>query len=137
MSLKTMFGTAAAIGSTTLLLFSNAVANADPAPLPIDAAQAPGLSAMEGLSPIIQQAAADPGGAVQLLMAAAQAFAANKSESAESRNVATAVNHFAAQPVAAPEHVPALGAGNDAHLPMGVDPAHAAGPAPEALPAPA
>ncbi|MFV3525523.1 hypothetical protein ACNJGF_21590, partial [Mycobacterium tuberculosis] len=66
-----------------------------------------------------------------------QAFAANKSESAESRNVATAVNHFAAQPVAAPEHVPALGAGNDAHLPMGVDPAHAAGPAPEALPAPA
>ncbi|MGV0675375.1 hypothetical protein ABQE62_04170 [Mycolicibacterium fortuitum] len=137
MSLKTMFGTAAAIGSTTLLLFSNAVANADPAPLPIDAAQAPGLSAMEGLSPIIQQAAADPGGAVQLLMAAAQAFAANKSESAESRNVATAVNHFAAQPVAAPEHVPALGAGNDAHLPLGVDPAHAAGPAPEALPAPA
>ncbi|WP_208301151.1 hypothetical protein [Mycobacterium sp. DL440] len=137
MSLKTMFGTAAAIGSTTLLLFSSAVANADPAPLPIDAVQAPGLPAMEGLSPIIQQAAADPGGAVQLLMAAAQAFAANKSESAESRNVATAVNHFAAQPVAAPEHVPALGAGGDAHLPMGVDPAHAAGPAPEALPAPA
>ncbi|MFV8173823.1 hypothetical protein [Mycolicibacterium peregrinum] len=137
MSLKTMFGTAAAIGSTTLLLFSSAVANADPAPLPIDAVQAPGLPAMENLSPIIQQAAADPGGAVQLLMAAAQAFAANKSESAESRNVATAVNHFAAQPVAAPEHVPALGAGGDAHLPMGVDPAHAAGPAPEALPAPA
>ncbi|OBB90323.1 hypothetical protein [Mycolicibacterium peregrinum] len=136
-SLKTMFGTAAAIGSTTLLLFSSAVANADPAPLPIDAVQAPGLPAMENLSPIIQQAAADPGGAVQLLMAAAQAFAANKSESAESRNVATAVNHFAAQPVAAPEHVPALGAGGDAHLPMGVDPAHAAGPAPEALPAPA
>ncbi|MGV0785001.1 hypothetical protein ABQF45_29545 [Mycolicibacterium sp. XJ766] len=137
MSLKTMFGTAAAVGSTTLLLFSSAVANADPAPLPIDAIQAPGLPAMENLSPIIQQAAADPGGAVQLLMAAAQAFAANKSESAESRNVATAVNHFAAQPVAAPEHVPALGAGGDAHLPMGVDPAHAAGPAPEALPAPA
>ncbi|MGV0772530.1 Rv1157c family protein [Mycobacterium syngnathidarum] len=136
-SLKTMFGTAAAIGSTTLLFFGSAVANADPAPLPIDNLQAPGLPAMENLSPIIQQAAADPGGAVQLLMAAAQAFAANKSETAESRNVATAVNQFAAQPVAAPEHVPALGAGNDAHLPMGVDPAHAAGPAPEALPAPA
>ncbi|MED5816150.1 hypothetical protein VST63_27645 [Mycolicibacterium sp. 050232] len=135
-SLKMMFGTAAAIGSTTLLLFGSAVANADPAPLPIDNLQAPGLPAMENLSPIIQQAAADPGGAVQLLMAAAQAFAANKSETAESRNVATAVNQFAAQPVAAPEHVPALGAGGDAHLPMGVDPAHAAGPAPEALPAP-
>ncbi|KMV16921.1 hypothetical protein ACT17_18805, partial [Mycolicibacterium conceptionense] len=136
-SLKTMFGTAAAIGSTALLFFGSAVANADPAPLPIDNLQAPGLPAMENLSPIIQQAAADPGGAVQLLMAAAQAFAANKSETAESRNVATAVNQFAAQPVAAPEHVPALGAGADAHLPMGVDPAHAAGPAPEALPAPA
>lgn len=136
-SLKMMFGTAAAIGSTTLLLFSTAVANADPAPLPIDNLQAPGLPAMENLSPIIQQAAADPGGAVQLLMAAAQAFAANKSETAESRNVATAVNHFASQPVAAPEHIPAAGAGIDAHLPAGVDPAHAAGPAPEALPAPA
>nr|WP_235631462.1 hypothetical protein [Mycolicibacterium conceptionense] len=118
-----MFGTAAAIGSTALLFFGSAVANADPAPLPIDNLQAPGLPAMENLSPIIQQAAADPGGAVQLLMAAAQAFAANKSETAESRNVATAVNQFAAQPVAAPEHVPALGAGADAHLPMGVDPA--------------
>ncbi len=133
-----LFASAIAAGSSVALLFGSGVANADPAPapLPIDAVQAPGLPAMEGLSPIIQQAAADPGGAVQLLMAAAQAFAANKSETAESRNVATAVNHFAAQPVAAPEHVPALGAGNDAHLPMGVDPAHAAGPAPEALPAP-
>lgn len=136
---KMLFASAIAVGSSAALLFGTGVANADPAPapLPIDNVQAPGLPAMEGLSPIIQQAAADPGGAVQLLMAAAQAFAANKQESAESRNVATAVNHFAAQPVAAPEHVPALGAGGDAHLPMGVDPAHAAGPAPEALPAPA
>ncbi|MFN6546164.1 hypothetical protein [Mycolicibacterium nivoides] len=137
---KVLFASAIAVGTSAALLFGSGVANADPAPaapLPIDNVQAPGLSAVEGLSPIIQQAAADPGGAVQLLMAAAQAFAANKSESAESRNVATAVNHFAAQPVAAPEHVPALGAGGDAHLPMGVDPAHAAGPAPEALPAPA
>lgn len=136
---KMLFAGAIAVGTSAALLFGTGVANADPAPapLPIDNVQAPGLPAMEGLSPIIQQAAADPGGAVQLLMAAAQAFAANKQESAESRNVATAVNHFAAQPVAAPEHVPALGAGGDAHLPMGVDPAHAAGPAPEALPAPA
>ncbi|OMC35035.1 hypothetical protein A5740_08575 [Mycobacterium sp. GA-1841] len=137
MSLKTLFGTAAAIGSTTLLLFSSAVANADPAPLPIDAQQAPGLSAVSELSPIIQQAAADPAGAAQLLMAAAQAFAANKSEPAASNNIATAVNQFASQPVAAPEHIPAAGAGLDAHLPAGVDPVHAAGPAPEALPAPA
>lgn len=137
---KMLFAGAIAVGTSAALLFGTGVASADPAPaapLPIDNVQAPGLPAMEGLSPIIQQAAADPGGAVQLLMAAAQAFAANKQESAESRNVATAVNHFAAQPVAAPEHVPAQGAGGDAHLPMGVDPAHAAGPAPEALSAPA
>lgn len=138
---RMLFAGAIAVGTSAALLFGTGVANADPAPaapLPIDNVQAPGLPAMEGLSPIIQQAAADPGGAVQLLMAAAQAFAANKQESAESRNVATAVNQFAAQPVAAPEHVPALGAGGDAHLPTGVDPAHAAGPpAPEALPAPA
>ncbi|OBB21263.1 hypothetical protein A5761_03995 [Mycolicibacterium setense] len=137
---RMLFAGAIAVGTSAALLFGTGVAGADPAPapLPIDNVQAPGLPAMEGLSPIIQQAAADPGGAVQLLMAAAQAFAANKQESAESRNVATAVNQFAAQPVAAPEHVPALGAGGDAHLPMGVDPAHAAGPpAPEALPAPA
>ncbi|MUL85029.1 MULTISPECIES: hypothetical protein [unclassified Mycolicibacterium] len=139
MSPKTLFASAIAVGSSVALLFGSGVANADPAPapLPIDNVQAPGLSAVQGLSPVIQQAAADPAGAVQLLMAAAQAFAANKSETAESRNVATAVNHFAAQPVAAPEHVPALGAGGDAHLPMGIDPAHAAGPAPEALVAPA
>ncbi|MGV0811733.1 hypothetical protein ABQF34_07190 [Mycolicibacterium boenickei] len=137
---RTLLATAVAVGSSVALLFGSGVANADPAPvpLPIDNAQAPGLSAVQGLSPVIQQAAADPGGAVQLLMAAAQAFAANKSEPADSRNVATAVNHFVAEPaLAAPEHVPAAGAGPDAHLPTGVDPAHAAGPAPEALPAPA
>lgn len=137
---KTLLASLIAVGSSVALAFGSGIAGADPAPLPvpIDNLQAPGLSAVQGLSPVIQQAAADPGGAVQLLMAAAQAFAANKSESADSRNVATAVNHFVAEPVAAvPEHVPALGAGPDAHLPLGVDPAHAAGPVPEALPAPA
>lgn len=135
MSPKTLFATAIAVGSTAALLFSSGVANADPAPLPIDGIQAPGLSAVQGLSPVIQQAAADPAGAAQLLMAAAQAFAANKSAPADSRNVATAVNQFVAPPpAAAPEHVPAAGAGVEAHLPAGVNPAHAVGPAPEATP---
>lgn len=144
MSSKKLFAAAVAIGSSAALLFGSGVANADPAPLPIDGLQAPGLSAVEGLSPIIQQAAADPAGAAQLLMAAAQAFAANKEAPADSRNVATAVNHFVTEPAAAapvavaPEHIPAAGAGLDAHLPAGVDPAHAVGPAlqapPEALP---
>ncbi|MBU8832503.1 Rv1157c family protein [Mycolicibacterium goodii] len=134
MSPKTFLATAVAIGSSAALFLGTAVAHAEPGPLPIDPAQAPGLSAVQGLSPVIQQAAADPAGAAQLLMAAAQAFAANKTEPADSRNVATAVNQFVAEPVtAAPEHIPAAGAGVDAHLPAGVDPAHAVGPA-EALP---
>ncbi|ULN46289.1 hypothetical protein MI170_23775 [Mycolicibacterium goodii] len=134
MSPKTFLATAVAIGSSAALFLGTAVAHAEPGPLPIDPAQAPGLSAVQGLSPVIQQAAADPAGAAQLLMAAAQAFAANKTEPADSRNVATAVNQFVAEPVTAtPEHIPAAGAGVDAHLPAGVDPAHAVGPA-EALP---
>ncbi|WP_025735279.1 hypothetical protein [Mycobacterium genavense] len=129
-------------------------AAADPAaPLPIpqpNAAQGlPGLPALSQLSPIIQQAAADPGQATQLLMAAAQAFTHNPSAPGESKNVAASVNQFvqepgapvpgAPAPIAAPaEHVPGAGIvpGAQAHLPTGVDPAHAAGPAPAAAPAP-
>ena len=97
---------------------------------------APGMSAIAGLSPVIQQAAADPYNAASMLMAAAAAFTGNSAAPADSRNLATAVNEFVAQPVA---HVPAPGAapGTEAHLPAGVDPAHAVGPVTEALPAPA
>ena len=71
-----------------------------------------------------------------MLMAAAAAFAGNAAAPDDSKNMATAVNQFASDPQA---HVPAAGAGPEAHLPAGVDPAHAVGPAPEAaaLPAPA
>jgi hypothetical protein len=113
--------------------------------------QLPGLPALSELSPIIQQAAGDPGQATQLLMAAAQAFTHNASAPTESKNVAESVNQFvqepgapvpgapAPAPEAAPaEHVPGVGVvpGTQAHLPTGIDPAHAAGPAPvAALPA--
>jgi hypothetical protein len=147
MSPKTLFATAAAITASAVVLLGSGIAHADPAPLPIDGAQAPGLSAIQSLSPVIQQAAADPAGAAQLLMAAAQAFAANKSAPDDSRNVATAVNHFVAEPAAAAPaaaapaaHVPGAGAGPEAHLPTGIDPANAVGPAqaaaPQAAPAP-
>jgi hypothetical protein len=132
--IRTLLAAAAAVGSSAALLLSSATANAQPAPpLPIDALQAPGLPAMESLGPAIQQAAADPNNAVSMLMAAAAAFAGNSSAPPDSRNVATAVNQFVAEPVA---HVPAAGAvpGTEAHLPAGVDPAHAVGPAPEAAP---
>jgi hypothetical protein len=137
---RTLFANAAiAVGSSAaLLLGMTGTANAEPAaPLPIDAVQAPGLQAVEGLSPAIQKAAADPYNAVSTLMAAAAAFTGDSTAPPDSQNVATAVNSFVAQPAAA--HVPAPGAapGAEAHLPAGVDPAHAVGPVPDALPAPA
>jgi hypothetical protein len=128
----TIAGAAAAVGSTAALLVGGVtpVANADPAPpLPIDALQAPGLSAAQSIGPAIQQAAADPTNAASTLMAAAAAFAGDSAIPPSSKNVATAVNQFVA-------HVPAAGAvpGAEAHLPAGVDPAHAVGPVPEAAP---
>ena len=134
-SIRTTFaGAAAAVGSSVALLLGGMtpVANADPAappPLPTDALQAPGLSAVQSIGPAIQQAAADPTNAASTLMAAAAAFAGNSAIAPDSRNVATAVNQFVA-------HVPAPGAvpGEEAHLPAGVDPAHAVGPVPDAAP---
>jgi hypothetical protein len=132
-SIRTSFaGAAGAVGSSVALLLGGMtpVANADPPPpLPIDALQAPGLSAVQGIGPVIQQAAADPTNAASTLMAAAAAFAGNSALPPDSRNVATAVNQFVA-------HVPAPGAapGAEAHLPAGVDPAHAVGPVPDAAP---
>ncbi|CNW66046.1 hypothetical ala-%2C pro-rich protein [Mycobacterium tuberculosis] len=118
--------------------------------------QLPGLPALAQLSPIIQQAAMNPAQATQLLMAAASAFAGNPAVPTESKNVASSVNQFVAEPtnpdsaalgvpaphgVALPEaipvpHVPPLGAepGVQAHLPTGIDPSHAAGPAPAVAP---
>jgi hypothetical protein len=112
----------------------------------------PGLPALAQLSPIIQQAASNPGQATQLLMAAAQAFAHSPTAPSESKNVASSVNQFVADPtsppagVVAPDsglqgpvpHVPPPGVvpGTQAHLPTGIDPVHAAGPAPAAAPAP-
>jgi hypothetical protein len=128
-----MFATVAvAMGSSAALLLGGMtpVANADPAPpLPIDGLQAPGLSAVQSIGPAIQRAAADPTNAASTLMAAAAVFAGDAAFPPDSKNVATAVNQFVA-------HVPAPGAvpGAEAHLPAGVDPAHAVGPAPEAAP---
>jgi hypothetical protein len=130
-SIKTMIAT---IGSSAgLLLGATGIASAEPAPpLPIDGLQAPGLSAVQSLGPAIQQAAADPTNAASTLMAAAAVFAGDTAAPPDSRNVASAVNQFVA-------HNPAPGAvpGAEAHLPAGVDPAHAVGPAPEAVPVPA
>ncbi|MGO9693025.1 MAG: hypothetical protein ACLPYO_04245 [Mycobacterium sp.] len=124
-----------------------------PTPQPNATQQLPGLPALSELSPIIQQAASDPQQATQLLMAAAQAFSHNPTAPAESKNVAASVNQFLQEPgapvpgaptpppsgVTPPDtgpvpHVPAAGVepGVQAHLPSGIDPTHAVGPAPAA-----
>jgi hypothetical protein len=120
---------AIAVCSSVALVWGSGVAGADPAlPLPIDSLQAPGLSALQSLSPAIQNAASDPTNAASMLMAAAAAFTGDAAVPSASQNVASAVEQVA--------HVPAPGAvpGELAHLPQGVDPAHAAGPVPEAAP---
>jgi hypothetical protein len=81
-------------------------------------------------------------------MAAAQAFTHNPTAPTESKNVAASVNQFVQEPgspapngVTPPDagpvpHVPPvdLVPGVQAHLPTGIDPAHAAGPAPVSAP---
>ena len=138
-SMRTLF---TAIGASAVLVMgAQTVAHAEPAaplPVPIGNLQAPGLPAIESIAPAIQQAAADPTNAASMLMAAAAAFAGNSAAPADSKNVAAAVNQFVTDPAAVQvAHVPAAGVtpGAEAHLPAGINPAHAAGPAPEAVPA--
>lgn len=163
MSRTLLATTVLALGSATALTFSGTAA-ADPVaplPAPIDGLQAPGLSAVQSLSPAIQQAAGDPANAASMLMAAAAAFAGNSGVPVDSQHLATAVSQFVSDPpssipgtgiplpanvsvpgpapAAAVDHVPPAGVvpGAEAHLPPGVDPAHAAGPVPDAAPDPA
>ncbi|MGH3966947.1 MAG: Rv1157c family protein [Mycobacterium sp.] len=133
---KLVNGLAVATLASTAALALCPTAAGDPAPPPLPAQQLPGLPALSQLSPIIQQAAADPQQASQLLMAAASAFSRNPVVPAESKNVASSVNQFVADPAA---HIPPTGVepGAQAHLPTGIDPAHAVGPAPASAPAPA
>ncbi len=144
-------GLAAVVTASAAAFGLSPSAAAEPAaPQPNPTQEMPGLPALSQLSPIIQQAAGNPGQATQLLMAAAQAFTHSPTAPNESRNVAESVNQFLQEPVpgapapdgvippdAAPvAHVPPLGVepGGQAHLPTGVDPAHAAGPRPTAAP---
>jgi len=145
-NLISTFAAAAVAASATVALSPTAAADpaAPPAPIPAQQLPAipgmPGLPALTELSPIIQEAAGNPEQATQLLMAAAQAFSRNPSAPEESKNVAASVNQFAGSPEAASTaHVvpPGVQPGTQAHLPTGIDPVHAAGPAPEAAPAPA
>jgi hypothetical protein len=119
---------AVAVSSSAALLFSGAAA-ADPAPplpIPIDGLQAPGLPAMQSLSPAILQAAADPTNAASMLMAAAAAFAGNSAAPADAKDLASVVNRFVSDPAAAPT-LPSSVPGTGIPLPSGVS---VPGPAP-------
>ncbi|GAB3012411.1 Rv1157c family protein [Mycobacterium bourgelatii] len=141
-------GLAAVVVTSAAALALSPSAAADPAtPPPSPIQQLPGLPALDQLSPIIQQAATNPGQATQMLMAAAQAFTQrNPTAPAEAQNVAKSVGEFVAEPsgpngVVPTEgvpHVPPAGVqpGTLPHLPTGIDPNHAAGPPPAAPPAP-
>jgi hypothetical protein len=137
--------------SAAVALSPGALADPTP-PQPLPAQQFPGLPALTELSPIIQQAAGNPEQATQLLMAAASAFTHNPTAPDQSKNVAASVNQFVQAPNAAvpadlnqppnsapTAHIvpPGVEPGAQAHLPTGIDPVHAAGPGPEAAPAPA
>src|SRR6202161_3109778 len=143
-NLISTFAAAAIASSAAVALSPNAAADPAP-PAPVPAQQIPGmpgLPALTELSPIIQQAAGNPEQATQLLMAAAQAFSHNPSAPEQSQSVAESVNQFVTSPpeAASTAHVvpPGVEPGAQAHLPTGIDPVHAAGPAPEAAaPAPA
>src|SRR5580698_4325387 len=143
-NLISTFAAAAIASSAAVALSPNAAADpAPPAPAPAQQIPGmPGLPALTELSPIIQQAAGNPEQATQLLMAAAQAFSHNPSAPEQSKSVAESVNQFVTSPpeAASTAHVvpPGVEPGAQAHLPTGIDPVHAAGPAPEAAaPAPA
>jgi len=132
---KLVNGLALLTAASTAALALCPTAIGDPAtPQPLPSLQMPGLPALTQFSPIIQQFTADPQQASQLLMAAASAFTHSPTAPEESRNVASSLNRFVQDPNA---HIPPVGVvpGAQAHLPTGIDPAHAAGPAPAAAPA--
>jgi hypothetical protein len=100
---RKLFAAVAALAMLSAGALTTGVASADPAPpIPIDIAQAPGLPAIQQLSPVLEQAAADPQNAASMLMAAASAFVGNAAAPADSRQVASSVNQFVQQPPTIP-----------------------------------
>ena len=83
----------AAATTLTVGLATCPVAAADPT-IPLDPGQLPGLAAVQSLSPVVQQAAADPGSAQQLLLAAASQLAGNATTPEGSLSLAQAVTRF-------------------------------------------
>ena len=83
----------AGLSTVALGLAACPLAAADPT-IPLDPGQLPGLEAVSSLSPVVQQAAADPGSAQSLLLAAASQLAGNATTPEGSLSLAQAVARF-------------------------------------------
>ena len=84
---------ATGLSTIALTVALSPVAVADPT-IPLDPGQLPGLEAVQSLSPVVQQAAADPGSAQELLLAAASQLAGNATTPEGSLSLAQAVTRF-------------------------------------------
>ncbi len=89
----TRLGTGLTAVSAATVLALSPVAAADPS-IPLDPGQLPGLEAVQSLSPVVQQAAADPASAQELLLAAASQLAGNATTPEGSLSLAEAVARF-------------------------------------------
>ena len=114
---------ATGLTAIALTVAMSPVAAADPT-VPLDPAQVPGLEAVQNLSPVVQQAAADPGSAQELLLAAEYILdAGNRQVMLCERGIRTFETHTRfTLPLAT---VPWLHART--HLPVVVDPSHGTG----------
>jgi hypothetical protein len=106
----------------SIALAAAAPAWADPAgpAQPINPLQAPGIAAIEQLSPVIQQAALNPQDAVALLTTAAAALTGNSAAPDDSKRVASSVSQFVSGPENPNGNQGSLIPSADIHLPGAV-----------------
>ena len=116
---KLFAGVAAVAVTTTTALASAGATWADPpAPSPpMNPLATPGITAVEQLSPVIQQAALNPQSAVSLLTSAAAALAGNAGAPDDSRRVASSVDQFVREPASPDPNPGSLLPSADIHLP--------------------
>jgi len=133
-SRQLLAGVATTAALCVLASATAAVSSADPvapapAPTPPGALQAPALPAIEQLSPAIQQAAANPGDAMSLLMAAANAFAGSAAPG-DSQRVADSVSAFVQNSGVTPGQAPQATPGGPPPAAVDAAPPPAAAPLP-------
>ena len=91
--MRTFAKLAAGLSAVAVTVALSPFAAADPT-IPLDPGLLPGLPAMQSLSPVVQQAATNPGSAQELLLAAASQLAGNATTPEGSLALAQAVTKF-------------------------------------------